>query len=363
MKRLAYALKILCSLVVVLCTGCSSQAPSAPSVPDDQETRVSIVASDASQVLPDAVWCAPLQICWDNIAAELNGGEQPTLIVSTSLAEELNRAHFKGSMLGDDHYYCYSGPQTYAAKQEIETALHNTFNQTSDILDDLTWADNDEDALLLFYTMLFRKFSFVSEFEDLEPGTFGSNEHNNLQDNVAYFGIEESGEILSQVLPLYYLDEDHFAAEIWTKEGDVLILVKSPEGESFDEMWEHAQALSAAQTDQLELLSFACPNLAINLFRDFSELQGTEMLMSSGDTFAVASAMQTVQLTLDRTGGTIKSEAAISLEATSAMSVEPLYVDMRFNDEFVLFVVDGNAEGEFYPYLGVHVTHVDAFQA
>ena len=322
-----------------------------------------LVASDHSPVVQNAAWCAPMQICWDNLADELNEGEPLPEDGKPEIVAELNDAHFDKTMVNEDHYVTYSGPQTLAAKAEIEALIDERFGQTSDILDMLEWAESPEDALYLFYAMLYRKFTFYAAFDVLDNAPFGSEAGGNLTEDVAYFGADESSapELFDWVSPLFWESDDHCAAQVSCEEGDILILARGLEGTTFDELWNDMMDTADTSTERPSVASFVCPKLQIDVLTKYRELENLVFPLVTGDEIAIDSALQTLRFTLDETGGEIKSEAAIIIKNTAFIEEPPVPRDFRFDDSFVLFLVDGNAPGEYYPYAGLLINDITEF--
>ena len=321
-----------------------------------------LVPSDHSPAAGNAAWCAPMQICWDMLADELNEGEALSEEGKPEIVAELNDGHFDTTMLNEDHYVSYAGPQTTAAKAEIEELIDERFGQTSDILDALEWVDDPEEALILFYAMLYRKFTFYVAFDTLDPAPFGSAEGGNLVEDVAYFGADDAdSEALDWVSPLFWESDGHCAAQISTKEGDIVILARGLEGATFDELWNNMMDAADASAEFPGVGSFACPKLAIDMLTRYHDLEGLKFSLVTGIDIQIESALQTLRFTLDETGGEIKSEAAMSVKATGLIMEEPTPRDFRFDDSFVLFLVDGTSAGEFYPYAGLLVNDIEEF--
>lgn len=355
-------------LALLPLAGCEETEADAGTKPGREELPVLeendlLVASDHSPVTGNAAWCAPMQICWDLLADELNEGEPLPADGMPDIVTELNDAHFDTSMVGDDHYVTYSGPQTLAAKAEIEALIDERFGQTSDILDLLEWSDDPEDALFLFYSMLYRTFTFFAAFDVLNPAPFGSDESGNLTEDVAYFGADESSvpELLDWVTPLFWESDDHCAAQVSCEEGDILVLARGLKGSSFDELWNDMMDTADASTELATVASFACPKLQIDVLTKYRELENLVFPLVTGDEIAIDSALQTLRFTLDETGGEIKSEAAIVIKNTAFIEEPPVPRDFRFDDSFVLFLVDGNAPGEYYPYAGLLINDISEF--
>ncbi|MBQ9057821.1 MAG: hypothetical protein IJ125_01400 [Atopobiaceae bacterium] len=323
-----------------------------------------LVGSDHSPLEANTLWCAPLQICWEEMAGYFNGGQTLKNLSESAMVDELNAATFTQDMLSDDHYLSYAGPATYDAKAQIEQGITEKFNEKSDILDQLDWSESEADALTLLYAMLFRQFSFEQPFEVLDTADFGSEAKANLSHDVAYFGSYDDPILLEQVRPLFWEDDEHFACQIWTEQDDVLILARGLSGEHFDALWNDLQKRQEAQEQALITSSFVCPNLDLKLQRDYPELAHAALGTHDGQTLEIAQALQTLEFTLDNTGGRIKSEAAIMVETAALIDpVEPLACDFVFDDSFVLFVADGASSGGFYPYMAAQVHDIAEFQS
>lgn len=350
-------------LALTSCTSGTSQKPASNPMRMDggDPQEIELVASDRSPVSDNAVWCGSFQICWDMAVETIGADSQLTPLEPNALADELNSSGFSPESLGDEHYYAYAGPATQSVRLRIAQGIERRFHQESDILDKLTWYDDaDLDAGMLFYTMLYREFSYEEPFEYLEPAGFGSVEGGNQSSGVLYFGAKAGDAALDQVVPLYYEDGEHFAAIIYTPGGDALVLVRSPEGATFHEMWENAFARERDYSP-LEVDSFACPCLDLDIVREFEQLEGITLVAADGSAWPVAAAIQTVRFSLDALGGVVKSEAG-QVNTSERPDEDPLHVDLIFEDSFALFLIDSKS-GCFEPYLGVLVDDVTAYQA
>ena len=352
-------------LALLPLAGCSGEADAdATHAADERPLEESklLVASDHSLASGNAAWCAPMQICWNNLEDDLNGGEPLPEDGKPAIVAELNDGHFESDMLNEDHYVAYSGPQTKEAKEQIENLIEERFGETSDILDMLEWEDDPDTSLLLFYAMLYRDFNFFVPFDELEDAPFGSEAGGNLVEGVSYFGAdEEDEEALEWVSPLFWESDDHFAAQISCEEGDILVLARGLSGSTFDELWNDMMDTADSSGEFFSVGSFACPKLAVDVLTDYGDLEGLKFDLVSGDEITIQKALQTLRFELDETGGKIKSEAALSVKATGLIMEEPEARDFRFDDSFVLFLVDGTSTGEYYPYAGLLVNDISEF--
>ena len=346
--------------------GCNDTAEAddtTPAVDPEAKGDGLLVPSDHSPVSGNAAWCAPMQICWQKFLTVYNDNEPIPENGMPDIVSELNGATFTTDMLGIDHYVSFAGPATTEAKADIERLIDERFDQKSDILDSLTWSDDPATALMLFYAMLYRQFTFPFPFDTLENADFGTAEGGNLGENVAYFGFGEDStdyEVIDQVTPLFWESGDRFAVQIWCETDDILVLARGAKGSTFDELWNDIQTSRAAEEARLEVASFACPKLEVDVVTQYAELAGLTITTSSGEEVPITEALQTLKFKLDETGGVIKSEAAVMAGSAAPIS-EPEPHDFRFDDSFVLFLVDAMAIGDYYPYAGIYVDNMADF--
>jgi hypothetical protein len=169
-----------------------------------------------------------------------------------------------------------------------------------------------------------------------------------------------------QVKPLYYKDGQHHAVSLQTKEGDSVVLVRSPRGGSFSEMWanmlDQAKRADSTQTRPLDDHdSFMCPNLSLKLSKEFSELEGLKFLDVKEQECIIDQVLQTIRLGLDNEGGEVKSEAAIS----ACGGALPDFSHIRnfdYDGRFALFLVGGEVRTDSRPYLALLVDDIRLFQ-
>lgn len=183
------------------------------------------------EIKNDTIWCGTFQLIWNDLKNEL---VKQDIIFKPQLKviENLNKETFKTTDISDKYYYKKYGVPSIALKNEIERAIKDKFNETSDILDDFNWEDESEYFL---YAMLKKEFKFETTFEELDNGTFG------MYDNIKYFGIKsnDSEELREQVNVLYYNSKDDFAIKLKTKQEDEVILCKNPKGNTFSDIYKN----------------------------------------------------------------------------------------------------------------------------
>ena len=338
------------------------------SVDGNANRGIEVVASDVQAVRGSAAWCATIQVCWDNMLETLcDGGPLNPLGGANELVRALNTSELGRAALPSGHFYAYSGPKSNRARSEIETEVRRRFGQSSEVLDQLDWSEPSPGMTsLLLYCMLYRKFSFLVPFGVCEEESWGDEDV-----FVTYFEADDLDRRLSrkmrqQVKPLYYKDRQHHAVSLQTKEGDSVVLVRSPQGGSFSEMWantlEQAKRAGSTQTRPLDDHdSFMCPNLSLKLSKEFHEIEGLEFLDAKGQECIIDRALQTIGLSLDNEGGEVKSEAAISV-CDGALPDFSHIRTFDYDGRFALFLVAGEARADSRPYLALLVDDIRLFQ-
>lgn len=338
------------------------------SVDGNADRGIEVVASDVQAVRGSAAWCATIQVCWDNMLETLcDGGPLNPLGGANELVRALNTSELGRDALPSGHFYAYSGPKNNRARREIETEVRRRFGQSSEVLDQLDWSEPSPGMTsLLLYCMLYRKFSFLVPFGVCEEESWGDEDV-----FVTYFEADDLDRRLSrkmrqQVKPLYYKDRQHHAVSLQTKEGDSVVLVRSPQGGSFSEMWantlEQAKRAGSTQTRPLDDHdSFMCPNLSLKLSKEFHEIEGLEFLDAKGQECIIDRALQTIGLSLDNEGGEVKSEAAISV-CDGALPDFSHIRTFDYDGRFALFLVAGEARADSRPYLALLVDDIRLFQ-
>lgn len=340
-------------------------------VPLNSSTSITTVPTQRDELLQDSTWCGTFQLVWNDMKNEI---VKKDIIFTPQLTmvENLNAELFTQSMLSEDYYFKIYGLKTLDLKTKIEQGIWDKFQQRSDILDSFDWSsggvhdDNNPDVQRYFlYTMLYRKFEFLNKFDELKTETFGKQ---NKQ--ATYFGINNSSSssLDDQMTVLFYHSKDNFAIQANTKTGDEVIFYKNPRGKTFEAIYDNMQKESKSYRGSKSFLSvdeFKAPKLDFNLKREYSELANKPFPTSRpGYDGEILKALQTIKLSLDATGGEIKSEAAIGMRVYSMAlpSAPPKTPDPRYfyvDDTFTLFL---RQTGQSQPYFAARIEDIDKFQ-
>lgn len=332
---------------------------------------IEVVPTMSDTIMADSSWCGTFQLVWNDMKNEI---VKKDIIFNPQLdmVSNLNKEEFNESMISEDYYFKIYGLKSLELKERIENGIKEKFNQTSDILNDFDWSENELDdsnnkdiRRYFFYTMLYRKFEFLQEFDKLDNGKFG-NDYNDIE----YFGIDKNtaNSVGNQIEVLYYNSEDDFAILINTKTDDEVIFCKNPQGKNFNEIYENMNDKSNKYKGSKffeDVDEFKAPNLTFNEKREYVELANKEFKTADPfyDMAEIQKAIQTIKFSLDEKGGEIKSEAAIDMKmmATSidseTIEKQPRYFNV--DDTFAIFLRE---KGKFKPYFAGRIDDITKFQ-
>lgn len=308
------------------------------------------------EIAEDTIWCGTFQLIWNDLKNDL-AKQDIVFTPQLQVVENLNKETFTTNDLSEEYYYKKIGTPSIELKEEIEKAIKDKFNETSDILDDFDWGNRDPEDYFL-YVMLKKEFQFEKAFEEFDNGKFAD------YDNVSYFGIKadsESDELRKQVKVLYYNSKDDFAIKLETKQEDEVILCKNPKGNTFNEIYENitkqeSEYKGKNTIQEGEILKV--PNIKIKEKNEFTELENKPFYFSNGDSYVIEKAIQTIEFELDKTGGKIKSEAGMMVEKASAI-IDDEIREFVIDDTFAMFLKE---EGKEKPYFAGKISDITKFQ-
>ena len=106
---------------------------------------------------------------------------------------------------------------------------------------------------------------------------------------------------------------------------------------------------------------FKAPNLKFNEKRDYTELANKKFETATGEVAVIYKALQSVQFSIDETGGEVKSEAGMDVVKSAAVS-RPIEQTPRYfyvDDTFTLFLRESGKE---MPYFACKVEDISKFQ-
>lgn len=285
-------------------------------------------------------WCITFQLIWNDFMDTLFEGKPIEFTEgNTPLVDELNQRLYSKELLSENSYYIKNGLISKKLKKQIEKDIKKKFNEKSDILDMIDW--NAQNSLL-FYTMLKKDFTFLKAFDKLPSQKF-----NNSNDKVKYFGITEKSksDLYANVRVLFYNNENDFAISLKTKENEDVILYRTENETSFENLFKEVQEKTkiSAEFNHRDVLKV--PNIDVNKLIRYQELCNKTIKNSD---YQISQALQTIKFKLDDKGGTLKSEASMSVRYTS---LAPPMVEKRFfifDKPFVLFLKEDSKDKPYY---------------
>ncbi len=304
----------------------------------------------------DTIWCGTFQLIWNDLKNDL-AKQDIVFTPQLKVIENLNKETFTVNDLSEKYYYKKVGTPSLQLKEEIEKAIKEKFNETSDILDDFEWENRDPKDYFL-YAMLKKNFEFEKAFEEFENGEFGSYK------NVKYFGIKknsESDELRKQVEVLYYNSKDDFAIKLKTKQEDEVILCKNPKGNTFNEMYQNIEQQKNTYKGNKNLQEgelLKVPNIKLKEKTEFTEIQNKPFYFLNGDEHEIEKSLQTIEFELDKTGGKIKSEAGMMVKNTSGIMPDEIR-EFTIDNTFAIFLVE---QGKEKPYFAGKISDISKVQ-
>ena len=321
--------------------------------PTYSNTKSDVVLSLEDKIANNTIWCGTFNLIWNDLKNDLAKQD----IVFTPQLEEvinLNKGTFGTKDLNESSYYKKYGHPTLELKKEMEKAIKEKFNESSDILDDFDWNGSLDDYIL--YAMLKKVFTFPTPFDKLNDSYFKD------VNDVKYFGINDKSEskLRDQVTVLYYEDTG-YAVKLNTNENDEVILVMGDNGSSFLDVYNNTINKSNSYTKKTFTKNdyLMVPNINLNIKKSFDQLTNKTFLFSNGDEYHISKALQTIKFELDNKGGKIKSEAGMQVSKNSVAFDEDERRVFNFNDTFIIFLKEKNKD---LPYFAAKVSDIKNFQ-
>lgn len=360
MKKLLIVLGVVILFVVVvfgvhkITSQSEAKIPKKEAVLSAKGIKTALTLED--ELESNTIWCGTFGLIWNDLKNDL-AKQDIVFSPQIKVVENLNKETFVTKDLSEKSYYKKIGTPSIALKKEIEKAIKDKFNETSDILDDFQWEGRDTKDYFL-YVMLKKEFKFEKAFEELEEGKFEN------YNNVKYFGIKknsEKDELRGQVEVLYYNSKDDFSIKLKTKQEDEVILCKNPKGNTFNEIYQNIdkqrnEYKGKRGLQKGELLKV--PNIKIKEKTEFKELQEKSFYFSNGDSYEIEKAIQTIQFELDKNGGKIKSEAGMMLKNESMMIDDDIR-EFALDKTFAIFLKE---QGKDNPYFAGKISDITKFQ-
>lgn len=304
----------------------------------------------------DSIWCGTFQLIWNDLKNDL-AKQEIIFYPQTEESYNLNSETFTKEDITDKYYYKKLGHPTYQLKEEIEKEIKEKFNEKSDILDSFSWEDNNIKDYFL-YAMLKKEFKFPKQFIELENLKFKNTS------NIKYFGIEKENleELKNQVEIMYYNTDDDFAIKLITKQEDEIILIKNPNGKTFNEIYTISKMKESQYKDSRTLKegdTLRVPVITLKEKKEFESIENKPFMFADGREYVIGKAIQTINFELNSKGGKIKSEAGADVWKNEATEEKVEERHFYLNNTFSIFLIEKDKE---VPYFAAKIDDIEKFQ-
>lgn len=336
--------KLLSLLAVLMLAGGAVIAK-----PEQTLDVLPLLSSQSAQA--NRVWVGTFQLVWNDLMDGIVKGPVKFEDYKSPLAKQLNKQKFKADQLSEDSYYKTYGETSPELKAQIETAIKEKFNETSDVLDAIDWTPGP--GKYLVYAMLKKDFKFLTAFDKLKPARFAHSFK-----KVDYFGIDEKSDKMLDhtVNVLFYNSSKDFAVAVNTQGNDILYLYRTNDNKTFDKLYSDMFMKKVQYDGPSEFMDkdeFKVPNISLYSQKSFDELCNHKI---KGTDIMIGQALETVDFKMDNEGVKLKSEAAIATKMS--MPIIPENMKPRkfyFDDTFVLFLQESDKNK---PYFALRVDDV-----
>lgn len=297
------------------------------------------------------LWVGTFQLAWNDLMDGIVKGPIKFVGGTPSVVKGLNKQSFTADDLSESSYYKAYGETSPELKTQIETAIKEKFNETSDILDGIDWRKAEDKYTV--YTMLKKDFKFMIPFDKLKPARFA---HSLFK--VSYFGIDNNSEKIldDMVHVLFYNSANDFAVAITTDGPDILYLYRTNDNKTFDKLYADMQNKQANYVGNREFTTkdeLKVPDINLFKIKSFDEVCNRRI---KGTKFEIDKAVETVDFKMNNEGVKLKSEALIMTKMTSLMPTEIAKPrKFFFDDTFVMFLQESDKEN---PYFALRVQNV-----
>ena len=168
---------------------------------------------------------------------------------------------------------------------------------------------------------------------------------------------------------LYYNNDNDFAVTLETTSGDQVVLCKNPEGSNFSEIYNNMINKANSYTGNREfedIDELKVPYINLDITKEYEELEGKLFFAPKQGEQAIGviqKALQSIKLTLDETGGEIKSEAGIDTTIDTALIAPETEMEtprhFYFDNTFAVFLKE---ENQNLPYFAARIDDITKYQ-
>ena len=297
----------------------------------------------------NTIWIGSFQLAWNELIEYL--GYEVEFKDKTELLTELNKQLFTKDMLSENDYYIKIGKTNLDLKKEINESVKDKFNiDEMKLLNKINFEKNENS--LTIYSILKKDLEFLHKFDKLK-----SQQFNNENQLVNYFGINnQSEETLNENVEVIFFEygNDEFAVKLNTRENDEVILYKTNEKSSFEQLYNNVLELEKSfdgnknftEHDQIRI-----PYINLEAVINYDELCNKEIENTNG--LFIQNALQNVKFILNEKGVNLSSESSIKAISMSGYSDTR---DFNFNSNFIIFLKEQEKE---LPYFALRIDKLD----
>ena len=322
-------------------------------VMQNEDNKIDLLTSSRDESTnANFMWVGTFPLIWDELKQKYIGDD----VVfddgaAKTIVENLNTEPFDKTEINENSYYLKSSYKiNEALKKEIETALKEKFNETSDILNDFDFSDQDN--ALFLYAMLKKDFKFRQAFTKLSKDKF-----NGGTKDVEYFGIDKNSDksLKDNVSVLFYKDPNEYAVVLATESEDEVILYRTDKKMTLANYFEELNA-NEDYDDFYSEDTLKIPVIKLNEKKEFKELENHTINHTN---LSISKALETVKFNMDEKGVYLKSEAGMMIMKASLMEEKPEPRNYNFDKGFTLFLKERDAE---MPYFMLRVENDSIFE-
>ena len=311
-----------------------------------QNVQIVPNTNEVNVINENDIWIASFKLAWDELEKFI--GKEVVFEQDSQFVNSLNSSKFNKNEISSDDYYLKVGYSTKKLGKEIIDEVKDKYDQIPSI--DLSNYNSYTKGITV-YSIINKEFTFKYKFDTLLGATFG-----NSISKYKYFGIDTKSDskLKDMVSVLFYNDNNDYAIQIDTNEGEKLVFYRTDINSSFDEAYSRVNKESREYTGSRKLNKYdevKIPFLSLSGMVKYNELLGKTIVGTKG--LYIKEAIQQVEFNLNESGGNLKSEAGIATVYLSANIYGKKYY---FNDNFILFMIEQDKET---PYMCLNVENTD----
>ena len=314
-------------------------------------TEIGALRSTPFAVDSNRLWCASLQLAWDDLKQKLGGDIIP--VTPNSHIQAMNKEVLNGNLVSPSALFQGTSDGSPTAEANLQRSLDQRFPDIKYRLQ-LT----DRRPVIRVVAAIRKQMPFEEEFSLLDTGLiFQNGKQTSVVEN---FGYEPTGNGVGPVYEsqLTIVDDkgdDNFIVRLKTvgPQQDHIYLAMIPPKPTLDATWRETKRRSrvASRRSTLEANeTFRVPVLDFSVFQRFPKLQVP--IHVGGEQMPISVVYQDVRLRLDETGADFASVAEI-LPIASFEDEEPIYDPNRirnlvFDEPFFVAFIEPNAEEPYF---------------